>query len=610
MKRMALVLLAALVVGSAMRAVAGGTRPSFHERSPGLRLAMAALQGRPLPRLPNGSTPPLPSSAVLSVIRQGASPEARGHAVPAFPKPSPGTVGCPNVFRAPGLPDNVRANQDCGFQRQAEEWIAVNPNDPANVVVSQNDTWDAGNHTGVDFSTDRGLHLGDSRLPTGRIVIPNAPGGQWSFDAFSDPWHAFDSRGNLFYVAIGFDFAQDSEAGVFVWKSNACLKASALHAPGSGSCDPFRPPTNASAVPVHTTFDDPMAFDDKGAIAADRFASSPYRDRLYVTWTLFGPRRPGVYWGSPIMLSRSVDGGVTWSRPVKISGSNPAICAGGEAIDPAADPGACNADQASFPVVGPDGSVSVAFNNCNVPPQESPPPCQQLVVRSSDGGATWSQPVRVSLDYDLQPQAVPGHPIPGCFFFVPCLPPNGYSVDDDPSMGVGADGMLAVFWSDFRNGGPCAFNQTYHVPVEPCANHDNDVFVSTSSNGGVSWGPARLVTAGGQAAQWQAAGTVEGGGRLDVAYYDRGLGCESSGCNDITLARSSDGGLTWTHRRVTTDSMPNLTCENNPDQCGFLGDYMSIDATGTHIFLAWSDTRGRGLPGYPEEDVYLARLNR
>jgi hypothetical protein len=163
--------------------------------------------------------------------------------------PTIGTTGCSNVFAAPGIPDNIRANQDCGYRRQTEEWVAVNPTDPKNVVVGMNDSSLSGNRTGVVYSIDGGRHWGDSRLPNGRVTIPGAPGGEWSFDSFSDPAPAFDSRGDLYYSAIGFDALQDGYGGVFVWKSNWCLEGSALHTPGSGSCSPFAPPYSATAVP-------------------------------------------------------------------------------------------------------------------------------------------------------------------------------------------------------------------------------------------------------------------------------------------------------------------------------------------------------------------------
>jgi hypothetical protein len=596
------------------------------QRSGAVRLILNLERGKAPPRLPNGLFIPVPSGGMANAVveafglRQAlAAAAARTSARPAAPGLSLNVFGCRNVFTAPGRPANVRTNVDCGFRFQSEEWVAVNPTDPSNVVVSQNDSKLSGNRTGVDFSLDRGRHFGDSVLPSGRVDVPDVPGGQFSFDAFTDPAHAFDSRGNLYYAAVGFDAFQDPFSGVFVWKSNSCLKGSALHTPGSGSCAPFSEPLSASAVPVRTNFDNPVLSDDKELVAADYFAGSPFRDNVYLTWTIFdfscGPSQVD-YCESPIFFSRSTDGGVSWSDPLEISGSNPELCDFGDLFDPTEDPHACNFSQASHPIVGPDGTIYVAFNNKNTSLEAAviDGVGQQLFVKSTDGGLTWTAPVKIGDDFDTQPFSIPGHELPnGCPDFRGCLPPNGYRADGDHNPSLGIDnktGRLAAFWSDFRNGGPCRTDTSLGVPipVEPCANHNNDVFVAISNDGGASWGPAKLVTSGGIAAQWQQWGDVGENGKLYVAYYDRKYGdCEESGCNDITLA-SSNNGTRWQKRRITTSSMPNLTCDNNPAQCGFLGDYMSTLFWNGTVHMVWGDTRGRGNGGVPEEDVYYARV--
>jgi Neuraminidase (sialidase) len=146
------------------------------------------------------------------------------------------------------------------------------------------------------------------------------------------------------------------------------------------------------------------------------------------------------------------------------------------------------------------------------------------------------------------------------------------------------------------------------MPVEPCRNHNNDVFASVSKDHGRTWTSARKVSGGGTSAQWQPWGDVGENGNLYVGYYDRKYGaCETSGCNDITLATSGDNGRSWSHRRITTSSMPNLTCGVNSFECGFLGDYMSTVFWKGKVHMVWADTRGRGL-GFPEEDIYYAKV--
>jgi len=115
----------------------------------------------------------------------------------------------------------------------------------------------------------------------------------------------------------------------------------------------------------------------------------------------------------------------------------------------------------------------------------------------------------------------------------------------------------------------------------------------------------------GATAQWQPGSSITpNGGALWIGYYDRSYGtCESTGCNDITLAKVSNpgGSPSISYRRLTTASMPNLVPANNPIQAGFLGDYMwvAVDSTGKP-YVVWADTRG--LRNTVEEDIYFASV--
>jgi hypothetical protein len=605
-------LVAAVTTGNAApkprRATSGSAIKTLVELAEGKRVK--------IPRLPNGLLVPMPSGGMNASVRELVADRTGDESGSGGLLPDISTYGCRHVFSANGHPDNVRANVDCGFRFQSEEWVAVNPTDPENIVVSQNDSKFKGNRTAVDFSLNGGRNFGDSELPNGRVNVPEDVGSEWSFDAFSDPVHAFDSRGNLYYSAVGFDAFQDFFGGLFVWKSNYCLKGSALHTPGSGSCDPFEAPILGTAIPVRLNFDNPNLSDDKEMLAADYYESSPFRDNVYITWTIFDfscGEEGGEYCESPIFFSRSSDGGVHWSEPLEISGSNPKLCRFGNLFNPDEDPNACNFSQGSYPVVGPDGTIYVVFNNANSSVEAAAAGvAQQLFVKSTDGGQHWTQPVKVGDDFATQPISIPpDNEIPDCPPLRQCLPPNGYRINDYPSLGIDdGTGKLAAFWADFRNGGPCAENEDLGVavPVEPCRNHNNDVFTAVSTDGGTTWSRERKVAVPGISAQWQPWGDVGENGSLYVAYYDRRYdGCERIGCNDITLSRSRDDGRSWSHQRITTSSMPNLTCEDNPEECGFLGDYMGTRYWLGTVHLVWGDTRGRGL-GFPEEDVYYARV--
>jgi hypothetical protein len=512
----------------------------------------------------------------------------------------PKTEGCQNVFHGHGM-KNTRVNQDCSLRRQAEETILLNPTNERNIIAGQNDSRIGFNHCGYDWSFDGGKRWGDQVPPFWQFVLLDGH----TADACSDPTVAWDSRGNAYSGGVFFDINSGANA-VLVMKSNAGNGGSFYHSPNpAGGFQEYRD----TPVGVVANDDGNQFANDKELMTADSNPSSPKRDNVYMTWTRFNAAGH-----SPIYFSQSTNGGATWSAPIEISGSNPAIC-----TVPAVGP--CNDDQGSHPVVGPDGSIYVVFGNGNTPGvginQVLFVKCPAANNCASSSG--WTAPVKVGDLIDNHPTGPappPGDPVSGCPTNRQCLPPNGYRVPEFTSMSISVDhnGKLFIAWSDFRNGGPpCTGSTTTATP--PC---DNDVFYAFSLNGGATWSATRNITPAsrfGVNAQWQPWSEVTtDGSRLWVAYYDRSYGnCETSGCNDITAAEirnPTSGNPQVRYTRVTTSSMPNLTPANNPVQAGFLGDYMWVD-TDSHgdAHIVWADTRPiRGTA--PEEDVYYAEVHR
>jgi len=387
---------------------------------------------------------------------------------------------------------------------------------------------------------------------------------------------------------------------VLVMKSNAGNGGSFYHSPRQQPFQEFRD------VPVGVVAnDDGNTFsNDKELMTADSTPSSPKHDNVYMTWTRFTADNH-----SPIYFSQSTDGGDHWSPGVVISGSNPAIC-----TFPTTGP--CNDDQGSDPIVGPDGTIYVAFANGNLPGAG----IQQvlfvkcLATANCSSSANWSTPTKVGDMTSTHPVGPPSQN--GC----PnrqCLPPNGYRVPDETSVTISVDqsSKLYVTWADHRNN--TNVNCELGAPGGGSGPCDHDIFYAYSATGGTTWSSTRDITprsAFGENAQWQPWSEVTSdGSRLWVAYYDRHYGsCETTGCNDITAAEITNpatGSPSYDYTRVTTDSMPNLTPANNPVQAGFLGDYMGLD-TDSHgnAHIVWADTRPiRGT--FPEENVYYAEVH-
>jgi len=562
------------------------------------------------------------SGTLYAVLAATGELERRADKVPATNAKENGnatrnpTVGCSNVFvggegggttnrvnEDGGGVNNIRVNQDCSLRRQAEEVVVANPTNPDNLIAGQNDSRIGFNRCGYDFSFDGGKTWGDQIPPFYQFLL----GDGHTADACSDPTATFDSKGNAYVAGILFDISSAASALV-VAKSNASIGGAFYHTPAALSFQTYRD----TPLGVVASDNDPNIAHDKEFIVADANRTSPKADNVYATWTRFnGATGAGVGGNSPIFFSQSTNGGATWSAGVEISSASAAYCT---AFSGSANANACDQDQGSHPIIGPDGTIYVAFGNGNTPLNGIN---QHLIVTCLAGAncalqSSWNGPYKIGDDFGTQP--VGPNAATACPAGRQCLPPNGYRLDDfvEGSISIDNSGKLYAVWADFRNGGgTCAPLSSAATATPPC---NNDVFYAYSTNGGTSWSTSKLVTPTslfGKTAQWMPWSAVsQDGKKLYIAYYDRSYGsCETTGCNDITLAtveRAATASPSMTYRRITTSSMPNLVPANDPLEAGFLGDYMwvSVDAKGNPL-IAWADTRG--LHGTVEEDIYFAR---
>lgn len=360
--------------------------------------------------------------------------------------PSPATPITPtNVLTSPldgtsvGAPD-VTVNEDTAAASQNETAIAVDPNNPNRVVAAANDyvtrTWSCtvgttpcsrlgDGYSGTYFSNDGGQHwccaaTDPSHLGTLIPGVDHLAGGQ--YDAGGDPAVAFDSRGNVYYAGLGFDRTAPPNT-VAVNRGTF----------GSNGGLSWGPPTFIN----QTT--SPATLNDKEWIAADANASSPFRDRVYVTFTrfLFNPAN-GNYVQSPIMEVHSRDGGRTFSTPQLIGA--PAIYS-----------------QGSRPVVAPDGTVYVFFEgSTRLATLDS-----TYVVKSTDGGTTFGAPIQVSTLHDIVTPA-----------------DAKFRVNSFPAPAVAPNGDLYVAWSTEM--------------ADSLGGHAAAVF-SKSTSGGATWSKPALM---------------------------------------------------------------------------------------------------------------------
>jgi hypothetical protein len=359
----------------------------------------------------------------------------------------------------------------------------------------------------------------------------------------------------------------------------------------------------AAAIQVNTSSDGGLTFgrpvvvargtgvtvvNDKPYVTVDNNPTSPHFGRLYVTYTRFLFEQMGNYLQSPIYLSFSDDGGQTFSTPQQISGTSTTLCS-----QPAvpANAGICNEDQSSIPVVGPDGTLYVAFENQEHAQTPGQFRNQYLVVRSTDGGSTFGDPVSAVFPiYDGvndYPISVNGRQtLSNSQFRV--ISAGNMTVDLTSGPASGCTSLYIAF-SDNRNGTAAATN--------------TDIVVVKSTDGGTSWNtPVVLTSANDQFYPWA---TVGSDGNVRVAFSDRSYDPSNIQYGE-TLASSFDGGTFFSSLRVDTGlSNPNdsrfLTNGGTTNgNATFIGDYNGLDI-GLDLVLhpAWTDMRTSAYPNPP-----------
>jgi hypothetical protein len=230
-----------------------------------------------------------------------------------------------------------------------------------------------------------------------------------------------------------------------------------------------------------------------------------------------------------------------------------------------------------------------------------------LFSRSTDGGKSWSKPIKLN--------SVPG------------LPRDDNGALEGFHGVVGPDGTLYAIWAD-RDGimmavsndsgqtfskdrriiatGPPYFGITgvsrsngfpqigmdlrassgkkvgnLYVAWSDYTNGDVDVFVASSPNQGATWSdPVRvnndaLHNGKDQFFQWMAVDPKSGA--VNLVFYDRRTDNKTT---TVTLARSTDGGRTFANYMLDPQ-----TFDADGD---FLGDYLAITAYGNKAFAAWA----------------------
>ncbi len=268
-------------------------------------------------------------------------------------------------------------------------------------------------------------------------------------------------------------------------------------------------------------------------------------NNIYVTWTQFddyGTPNPNYF--SNIMFSKSLDAGMTWSPAIQINKVS------GDCID------SDNTTEGAVPAVGPSGEIYVAWAG----------PAGLVFDRSLDQGETW-------LDDDIFISDIGGgwdYDIPGI------MRANGLPVTICDTSGGPFHGTVYVNWSDQRNG-----------------SGDTDVWLVRSTDGGDTWSdPVRVNDDPPGRHQFFTWMTIDQtNGYLYFVFYDRRNYSAQSTSTDVYMARSTDGGQTFTNFIVSEEPF-------SPNSGVFFGDYTNVTAHDNVVRPIWTRLHGGQLSLY------------
>ncbi len=436
-----------------------------------------------------------------------------------------------------------RGGEDLQVLAFNEPTIAVNPTDPRNLAIA-----DLGL---LRVSTDGGASFSFPAI----AVVPFA-----THTFGGDPSLAFDSHGRLFWTYLG-RRRNNQLLDVFISQMN----------PATGAILPGYPVnvSAASGFPASQGNDN-----DKEWIAADRFPQSPFRDRLYVVWTDFGP------FGTAVLATYSTDQGRTWSPALILSLATVGF------VWPAHN------------AVAPDGSLYVAYHFQHFFSGSDPDGFSGNVVvhRSDDGGASFASnttayaPGDADITFNLQPGAGGNRTLDGSISWTqgsaqpwvlpdPRRPGHVYVVAaDDPTNGVHGGGA-----------------------------DDMNVYLVRSTDGGSTWSQPVQIDSGpvGTTQFFPTAAIADNSGCLAVAWWDTRAGLANEAGNfllDFLVRGSTDGGIHFGPELQVND-VPFDPDQGAPDRfppSGTLriGEYNGVSVVGATAHLVWTGNLAGAQAGF------------
>jgi hypothetical protein len=389
-----------------------------------------------------------------------------------------------------------------------------------------------------------------------------------------DGTFSWDNGSRLYYANLASHFP-----GTGTFKGFVALGVSRLDLPASVN-EETAPGVVAEQdnwmAPVVASKQSSTTFSDKEQIWADQDEDSPFFGNAYVCWASFRSVSSGNAAPTPLIVARSTDGGDTWAeKQVTDATNNP--------FNPKKGFGRSGCTIRT----DEDGVVYVFANQFAV---GTPGAGKHILIRSFDGGTSWTRPVELFTAVDT------------CFAVqfdgagFRCVMDGVAGARDDlsssPSVDLALDtGFLYDVWVDGRTGNDDPVDNTTQLRL---------AFAHASNAGSPAAWTQTVVPVGVDDRPVYAATAVSPDGTdayivynafttefQDVTTSPRGLvGVVLHA--DVNPDTGVPGTFTEIHRGVEGD--PRGSSSNNI-VLEFLGDYVYADATDDFGVAVWNDVR-------------------